>query len=228
MTAKLLLVHGAWHNAKGFASLQKELNALGIESNTVELSSAAKSGDLIGDMYGDAEIVRSAAKNLGDDVYVLAHSYGGLPITQGLTELPSVRGLIYLTAFMLDEGETLFGACGGQAPPWWVYSADNTRLTTQNPGSVFYNTCSAEIKTSAISELRTQSLISFNQEITDIAWKKIDSTYIICEQDQAIPLFAQEAMSQRANQVMRIDTDHSPFLCKPKELSEMLEEILKK
>ena len=42
MNSPILLVHGAWHNGAGFRSLQNELKSLGIDSETVELSSVAR------------------------------------------------------------------------------------------------------------------------------------------------------------------------------------------
>lgn len=223
MKPTLALVHGAWHNAAGFDLFRSELEKLGISTVAISLKSAGDGGD----MYGDAEIVRSAIAAIDGDCFVLGHSYGGLTITQGLTGLTNVKGLVYLTAFMLDEGESLYAACGSVDPDWWVRNSDNTLLTTNNPAAVFYNTCTPEIAQHAVSELRTQSIISFTQPITQVAWKSIPSTYIVCEQDQAIPLFAQEAMSQRATRVIRIDSDHSPFLSKPAELARMLAEIVK-
>lgn len=226
MNPTILLVHGAWHNGAGFAKLQLELTKLGINSETVELSSVAKPNEPIGDMYKDAEIVRSAASKYQDGCVVLGHSYGGLPITQGLVGLNNVKGLIYLTAFMLDKGETLYAACGSQDPDWWVRKPDGERLTADRPEEIFYNTCDSETAKSASAVLRDQSLLAFNQPITEVSWLNIDSTYIICERDQAIPLFAQEAMSARAKRVVRIDTDHSPFLSAPAELAQIISKII--
>ena len=226
MHPTFLLVHGAWHNGSGFEKLQSELLKLSIDSRTVELSSAANADQPIGDLYQDAKIIRDAANSIDGDVVVLGHSYGGLPITEGLKGSTNVKALIYLTAFMLDEGETLYAACGSQDPSWWKRSADNTRLTPNTPHEVFYNQCEPEISKSAIAQLRTQSLTSFNQAITQVSWKELPSTYIICEDDQAIPLFAQEAMSQRAGKVLRMNSDHSPFLSHPKELAVLISSII--
>jgi pimeloyl-ACP methyl ester carboxylesterase len=226
MNSTLLLVHGAWHNGAGFRSLQDELKKIGINSETVELSSVAKPGEPIGDMYQDAEIVRKAASKYSDGVYVLGHSYGGLSITEGLTGLSNVKGLIYLTAFMLDEGETLYAACGSQDPDWWIRKPDGERLEAGRPTEIFYNTCTPEVAQAAATQLRDQSLLSFNQPIKKVSWKELPSIYVICEQDQAIPLFAQEAMSARAKKVVRINTDHSPFLSAPKELAVLIKDNL--
>ena len=226
MTKNLLLVHGAWHSGSGFKSLQSELTKLGINSNTVELSSVAAAGAPIGDMYADSEIVRKAAEEFSEGCVVLGHSYGGLPITQGLVNSTNVSGLIYLCAFMLDAGETLYAACGSQDPDWWVRKPGGDRLSAARPEEIFYNQCEAQTAKEAAASLRDQSLLAFNQPVTEVAWKKIRSTYIICENDQAIPLFAQEAMSKRANKVVRMSSDHSPFLSAPSELAKIISELI--
>ena len=48
------------------------------------------------------------------------------------------------------------------------------------------------------------------------------STYVLCEQDQAIPPPAQEQMSQRAGSVHRLAASHSPFLSMPDRVVELL------
>ena len=127
---------------------------------------------------------------------------------------------------MLDAGETLYAACGSVDPEWWNVAADQTRLTANTPEHIFYNTCTPEVAAHASSQLRTQSLPAFNQPITEVAWKEIPSTYIICEQDNAIPVFAQEAMSGRATSVVRINTDHSPFLSAPADLARLIAQAI--
>ena len=226
MTRPLILVHGAWHDGAGFQLLQEELEDLGIPTHTVELTSVARQDEPIGDMYRDAELVRKTVDAIGGDCFVLAHSYGGLPITEGLAGATNVKALIYLTAFVLDKDETLFAACGSVDPVWWRRNSDNTRLTADNPIEVFYNTTPETLALQAANRLRTHSLESFNQPIRNVVWQEIDSTYIICEKDNAIPLFAQEAMSQRCTRAARIDTDHSPFLSAPQELANLIKRSL--
>jgi pimeloyl-ACP methyl ester carboxylesterase len=188
----------------------------------VELPSVGTTDQALGDMYADAALVRSSIESLDGPVVVLGHSYGGVVITEALAGLSNVQRLIFLTAFMLDEGETLYAACGSIDPEWWQVSADKVRLTARTPENIFYNKCTPEISQRAVTELRSQSLLAFNQPITKVSWKEIPSTYIICEQDNAIPLFAQEAMSQRATESLRMDSDHSPFLSAPQELAKLI------
>jgi pimeloyl-ACP methyl ester carboxylesterase len=222
MNPHLVLVHGAWHNADAFSALRGLLAQRTIDSSVVELGSVAAEGETIGDMYQDAERVRDAIDALDQPCYVLAHSYGGIPVSQGLAGATNVQGLIFLTAFVLGRGETLFEACGSQDPPWWLRSDDNTRVVPKDPSSIFYNTCDKETARLAEQSLRTQSLSSFTQPLTHCAWERIPSTYITCSLDKAIPLFAQEAMAQRTTTVHALKTDHSPFLSDPQTLAEII------
>lgn len=228
MKPTLLLVHGAWHNAAGFSALQKELEALNIKSVTVELPSVGLANAALGDMYEDAAVVHKAINSIDGDCVVLGHSYGGVVITQGAAGCSNVKKLIYMTAFMLDAGESLFAAVGGVAPDWWEEAPDKSRLTANIPENIFYNMCTPEVAKKATAALRTQSLVAFNQPLTEVAWKQFPSSYIICDQDNAIPVFAQEAMSGRATDVVRIESDHSPFLCCTKELAQIINAIMSK
>ena len=92
----MLLVHGAWHGPWVWADLQAELGALGWRTRTVQLPSSSRTADPAGVGPGvaeDAAAVRRAIDDIGGPVVVLAHSYGGIPVSQataGATEVVHV------------------------------------------------------------------------------------------------------------------------------------------
>jgi len=222
MAKQVLLVHGAWHNSAAFTPFISDLREVGLEVNTLDLLSAQRDGQPLGDLYHDAALVRSTVTQMGDNVLVLGHSYGGMPITEGLEGTTNVSRLVYLTAFMLGAGTSLMDACGPVDPPWWIRSDDGESIFPASPKDVFYNTSPLELAKAAADSLRPQSVSSFSQKLTKCAWDSIPSTYILCRQDQAIPLVAQEAMSSQATKRIELDTDHSPFLSAPSELAEII------
>lgn len=73
----------------------------------------------------------------------------------------------------------------------------------------------------AARQLVPQSMRSFMEEVTEAGWRKVPSTYIICEQDQALPPRFQEAMSAHSGAVHRLASSHSPFLSMPGELARL-------
>ena len=50
---------------------------------------------------------------------------------------------------------------------------------------------------------------------TRAAWQGLPSTYLICDEDKAVPPPVQEAMSARAQTVHRVEASHSPFFSRP-------------
>jgi pimeloyl-ACP methyl ester carboxylesterase len=222
MTATLVLVHGAWHGSWCWEPLVEALRNVPVQM--VDLPSVGEEQAEFGDLYADAATVRSALAGIGGPTVVLGHSYGGAVITEAVTADSGVAHLVYLCAFLLDEGESLLGAVGGVAPPWWDVRGD--RVLVQTPAEVFYNDVSPELTARSVARVAAHSLAAFDQPQTNAGWKSVPSTYVIAEQDQAIPVFAQEAMAQRAGEVLRMDTGHSPFLSQPEALAQLLRPIL--
>jgi pimeloyl-ACP methyl ester carboxylesterase len=222
----VILVHGAWHGPWIWEAVIERLTAEGIRSVAVDLPSKGYETALLGDLHDDAEAVRAAVDAAGGPALVVAHSYGGLPVSEGLARCANAAHLIYLTAFMLEAGQSLLGLRGGVEPEWWLTSEDGRTLTADNPKHVFYNDCSPEAAEAAAAALVPHRKDVFRQEIRAAAWESVPSTYVICERDNAIPLAAQEHMSAHAGSVSRLDAGHSPFLSRPHDVTAIIQETL--
>jgi hypothetical protein len=89
--------------------------------------------------------------------------------------------------------------------------------------TVFYNGLSEEEQAYWFSQLQTHSFATLVAPSTGASWKTIPSSYLICEQDNAIPAAFQEMMANAAKakgaqvDIERLDCGHSPFLVMPKE-----------
>jgi pimeloyl-ACP methyl ester carboxylesterase len=206
----VLLVHGAWHGAWCWDEVAERLRADGTPVVAVDLPSVASGGD----MYDDAQAVRDAIAAIDGETVVVGHSYGGVVITEGAAGAQGVRHLVYLTAFMLDEGGSLLATIGGALPPW-IAVPDGKAMVVPDGEPVFYNTTAPEAGRAAAARLRPQPKATFEQPVRSVAWRDVPSTYVICDRDNAIPVQAQEAMAARAGTTHRLDTDHSPFLNEP-------------
>ncbi len=216
----LVLVHGAWHGPWCWELLIKQLSK--SEPRTVALSSSGSDPSKLGDLYDDAEIVRSAVAGVNGPVVVCAHSYGGAPVTEALAGESKVKRLIYLCAFQLDVGESPLGVGHGTPPPWWEIHEAEGYIDPLRPREIFYGDIDPVTADAAIARLGHQSLTAVSQPLTQASWQKIPSTYVICQKDCAIPPAVQEEMAQRADRVERLDTSHSPFLSRPSWLADLL------
>ena len=107
----LLIVPGAWHKPDHFRLLIDQL--ADIDVHTVTLASSGDDPATLGDMYADAEVIAQAVAAIDGPVIVLAHSYGGIPTTQGLTNARNVSHIVYLASFQLDVGDGLLSGNRG-------------------------------------------------------------------------------------------------------------------
>ena len=108
----ILLVHGAWHGAWCWATLQAELDRRGLPSYAVDLPGHGLSTLPLGDLHGDAGHVASVLAGFDDEVVLVGHSYGGAVVTHAAGSAQAVADrvshLVYLTAFALDDGESVW------------------------------------------------------------------------------------------------------------------------
>ncbi|MEY9948039.1 alpha/beta hydrolase [Kitasatospora sp. GAS1066B] len=221
-----LLVHGAWHRSTCWTALREALAAGGWRSHTVDLPSAGPQRTPTAGMYDDAEEITAQLRQLEGPVVVVAHSYGGFPVTQAAVEQADIAHLVYLAAYLPAEGDSL-GGIHGHA----ISGPEEEDLTRTNPGifddprASLYGDLPDDQAEHAVGRLVEQSVRSFQQPVTRAAWRTVPSTYVVCERDQALPPARQEQMSARATRVERLDTGHSPFLSAPAELAALLGDI---
>jgi pimeloyl-ACP methyl ester carboxylesterase len=222
----VVLVHGAWFGPWAWQAVIERLTGEGIRTVAVDLPSKGVETALLGDLHDDAEAVRAAVDAAGGPALIVAHSYGGLPVSEGVADCANAAHLIYLTAFMLEEGQSLLGLRGGVEPEWWRTSEDGRTLTADNPRHVFFNDCSPEVAEAAAAALVPQRKDAVRQEQRAAAWRRIPSTYVVCELDNAIPPAAQERMATQAGTISRLPASHSPFLSRPHDVTAIIQETL--
>jgi pimeloyl-ACP methyl ester carboxylesterase len=216
----IVFVHGAWHGPWAWDAVIRELP--GLTTRAVALPSAGHDPATLGDMYADAAVIRETVAAIEGPVLVVAHSYGGIPTTEGLAGFSQVSRLVYLASFQLDVGDSLVGATGGKTPEWQDVHEAEGYLDPLRPEEVFFGDVDEATTRAAVARLGHQSWPAINQPLTGAAWHTIPSTYVLCEKDAAIPLAAQEAMAQRSGRVLRLPTSHSPFLSRPADVASIL------
>ncbi|WP_405590627.1 alpha/beta hydrolase [Streptomyces sp. NBC_01190] len=221
----LLLVHGAWHDSSAWPLLASYLPD--VDVRTVRLPSTGEDPRLLGDLYADAAHIEAVLGTIGGPAVLLGHSYGGAPVSQ----TPAVPGLvrvIYLAAMMQEVGDAVLTPTGGVHPWYWdVHETDGDRpghFGVRDPLEVLYNGVDPQLAKAAAGSLRSQSLASVTQPLTRALWHDVPSSYIVCEQDRAIPAEFQRSMAQHADRVRLIDSGHSPFLSHPEELARLIRE----
>jgi len=213
----LLLVHGGWHGAWAFDAFVPVLASQGFTVRTVDLPS---SGSLAG-LDADVKVVRDSLAEHPAPTLVVGHSYGGVVISEACAGVKNVVGLAYLCAFVLDKGESL-AMFFQPLPPWLEVDEAAGVARVLTPEQVFYADVEAALAAKAAARLGVQSMACLGAVLTAAAWRELPSSYLLCEDDQALPIPAQEAMSARTHIVERPASGHSPFLSRPVDVAAFL------
>lgn len=215
----VMLVHGAWHQPNSWATLETELHALGHGTHTPALPSAGEHPTA--GMHDDAAVLAAELASIAGPVVLLGHSYGGIPITEAAAGMGNVDRLIYLAAYMPDKGQSMYTIHGIPDPE------DTSGLfpLINEPRTSLYGDLPDADAEQAVSKLVNQTIRSFAEKVDAAAWRNIPSTYIITEQDKAIPPALQEQMAAQAAEIRRFAGGHSPFLSQPRRLAALIDEI---
>ena len=232
----IVLVTGAWHKPELYSSLTEGLKQLKYKVIAPALLSVGGSQDTFDE---DVQLIRKIIEDevtSGQDVVVLMHSYGGMVGGAAVKRLSKkevqtgggVVRMIYMTAFALDEGVTLMDSINNVPLPWMESANDKQWKCIDSP-NIFYNDVDPAIASKITEQLLPHAKGAFESKQTYAAWKHIDSTYIICEIDNAIPKAAQQQMAFHPEgkiQTEYLKAGHSPFLSMPEETVEIIRKAI--
>jgi pimeloyl-ACP methyl ester carboxylesterase len=236
----VVLVHGAWHGAWCWASLQRELDRRGIPSLAVDLPGHGASVEPLADLATDAAAVSAVLGKFRRPIVLVGHSYGGAVISEAdLTGDDAGAGstvfhLVYLAAFVVDVGESVIGLSGSmpEAPSAlsgaMVIADGMSTIDPELAHGALYNRCDPMITPANVARLCPQPLATFTQPATRASWRHVPSTYVRCLDDQAVAPAHQDFMAARCAAIETLDTDHSPFVSMPVETAEIIARIVRR
>src|SRR5436190_17281821 len=95
-SGSILLVHGAWHGPWAWSKVAGPLRERGFDVHLVNLPSSGPDPSALGDLYADAAAVREVLNGLDGQALVVAHSYGGVAVTEGAAGAGNVAHIVYL------------------------------------------------------------------------------------------------------------------------------------
>lgn len=234
--ATVVLVHGAWHDARCFDRLVAALDARGVRAIAVDRPGHGSSSEPLADVQGDAAAVRRALDAIDGPVVLVGHSYGGAVITEA-GDAPNAVRLVYVSAFVLDAGETVNHQVGAGehepsellAPGAIEFRDDGTcMIDVARAPSAFYHDCDDATVAAAVAQLQPQAVATLTGKVTRAPWKDVPSTYVVCTDDRAIAPSLQRWLAQRCGDVVELAASHSPFLSMPDRLAELLADIARR
>jgi len=217
----IVLVHGGFVDGSGWEGVYKILTKKGYNVTVVQNPTIS--------LEGDVAVTKRAIDAQNGPVILVGHSYGGAVISQAGTD-PNVVGLVYITAFALDNGESVGTMIknappGAPAPP--ILPPQNGFLLLDRdkfPASFAGDVKPETAEFMAASQV-PWGLEALNGVVTDAAWKTKPSWYLVTTDDRMIPPDAQRFMSKRAgSKVVEVKASHSVFLSHPESVASIIEQ----
>ncbi|WP_432537150.1 alpha/beta fold hydrolase [Kineococcus arenarius] len=215
----VILVHGAGGSSATWSSVAALLDARGIPHTVADNPSQS--------LTEDTGRVTGLVQAAGEDVVLVGHSYGGAVITNA-GRSPGVRGLVYVAAWVPDEGESVQSIVRryppaevsahftrGPAGEWIpvIDEASRLALAWDVPEDIW-----------AAAPERVSGDRVFSEVIGTPAWSALPSWYVLATSDKHIRVEAQRDMAMRAGaSVVEVDTSHAVPHAAPDRLVEVIE-----
>lgn len=197
----VVLVHGAFAESASWNGVVEQLLPNSIE--VVAVANPLRS------IAGDAAYVRDVIAGIGKPVVLVAHSYGGMVITEAAARNDAVKGLVYVCAFAPEQGEGAFelsrkfpGSTLGEALVAYPVSTGGNELAIRS--DAFHHQFAADVPAGqAAAMCATQRPVTEAALVAGLptdapAWKTLPSWFVFSDQDLNIPVPLHRYMAQRA------------------------------
>lgn len=220
----IVLVHGAFADGSGWEGVYKILKKDGYKVSIVQNPTAT--------LADDVAVTKRVIAAADGNVILVGHSYGGVVVTEAGTD-PKVAGLVYITAFAPDQGESV-GKLIANPPP----SAPVPPILPPKDGFVsldrakFAASFAADVKSDVAAFMADSQVpwgvAALNGEVTVPAWKSKPSWYLVATNDKMIPVDAQRMMAKRAG-AKTVDRagSHAIYVSQPQAVAAIIEQAAK-
>ena len=220
----IVLVHGGFVDGAGWEGVYRSLKKDGYNVSIVQNPTLSLDGDV-------AATKRVLALQDGPAILV-GHSYGGAVITEAGND-PKVVGLVYITAFAPDKGESVATLIknappGAPVPPILPPQDGYLLLDKSKFPASFAGDVEPEKAAFMADSQVPWGVEALSGSISEPAWKSKPSWYLIATDDKMIPPDAQRFMSKRAGStVVEVKGSHAIYVSQPEAVAALIEQAAK-
>lgn len=228
-TPTVVLVHGAFADASGWAGVITRLQAAGI-------AVMAPANPLRG-VSVDVAYLASVVAQIPGPVLLVGHSYGGVVISNASPMAENVVGLVYVCAFLPDEGESVQSLAdqatdsllGPALRPAQFPNPDGGEPGVElyiDPAS-FHEVFCADLPDEqaaymAVSQ-RPAAATGFGEPSGPVGWKTLPSWALISPNDVTIGPSGERFMAERAGAtIVEVDASHVAMISQPQATTDLI------
>jgi pimeloyl-ACP methyl ester carboxylesterase len=208
----VVLVHGGFVDGSGWRRVYDHLTGEGFRVSVVQNQTLS--------LESDVQTTRQVLDQQDGPAILIGHSYGGAVISEAGMH-PAVAGLVYVTAFALDHGESVSKLIanpppGAPVPP--ILPPQNGCLFLDR--EKFAESFAADLPVGEAAFMADSQVPwgvdALNGEITEPAWRSKPTWYLIATDDRMIPPPAQRMMAERAGAtVVEQAGSHAVYVSQP-------------
>src|SRR6202040_1130295 len=217
----IVLVHGGFVDGSGWEGVYRTLKKDGYNVSIVQNPTLS--------LADDVAVTKRTLASQDGPVILVGHSYGGAVITEAGND-PKVVGLVYITAFAPDKGESVASLIkdpppGAPVPPILPPQDGYLFLDRTKFRASFAADVSADAAAFMADSQVPWGLEALNGVVSEPAWRTKPSWYLVSTEDKMIPPDAQRAMSKRAGStVVEVKGSHAVYVSQPQAVAHFIEQ----
>jgi len=219
--ANIVLVHGGFVDGSGWEGVYKILKGNGHNVTVVQNPTIS--------LEDDVAVTKRVLAAVEGPAILVGHSYGGVVVTEAGND-SKVAGLVYITAFAPDKGESVAKLIQNPPP-----GAPVPPIRPPQDGFLFLDRAKFAASFAADVEPEKAAFMADSQvpwgvaalsgEVSKPAWKNKPSWYLVSTDDKMIPPDAQRAMSKRAGStVVEVKGSHAVYVSQPDAVAALIQE----
>jgi pimeloyl-ACP methyl ester carboxylesterase len=218
-TPTVVLVHGGFVDGAGWESVYNILKKDGYNVSIVQNPTTS--------LADDVAATRLAIARAQGPVVLVGHSYGGVVVTEAGTD-PKVVGLVYITAFAPDKGESVEFLIknpppGAPVPPI-LPPVDGYLFLDKVKFRASFAADVSEAKAAFLADSQVPwGVAALSGAISEPAWKIKPSWYLVATEDKMIPPPAQRQMATRAGAtITEAAGSHAIYISNPEAVAALI------
>lgn len=225
----VVLVHGAFADSSSWAGVIERLGDAGV------LVTAPPNP--LRSVTHDSEYIASYISQIPGPVLLVAHSYGGVVITNAASNADNVVGLVFVAAFAPDQGESLMDIEKDSKDS--VLNSSLIPLQYPNgkgeePGvelivdpAKFHDAFAADLPVEQTTVMaatqRPAAALAFSEPTGTPAWKALPSWAVVATGDKAAGSDVVRTMATRAGAtVTEVEGSHAIMISQPEAVSDLI------
>jgi pimeloyl-ACP methyl ester carboxylesterase len=218
----VVLVHGAFADGSGWRRVADILGKDGYAVTVVQ--------EPLTSLADDVAATKRVLDMQQGPTLLVGHSYGGVVITEA-GNAPNVAGLVYIAAFIPDQGESAVGLLSQTSP------ANNDMRATKDdflyldpaafPADFAADLPPAEANFMANSQAMLAKAAG-GAPVTTAAWHQKKSWALVATRDRNINPDLERSMAKRAgSETIEVPASHAVYVSKPEDVALLIERAAK-